>query len=135
MQIDHIGIVVKDTNETLKAFADLFGFGIEEVQLFPDQGFKSTIVTRDAVRIELIEPMGERGIIQKFIGKSGYGLHHISLRVGDLEKELGLLTEKGVRLINDKPVPITEASAISFLHPASAAGILIELIRRTADEF
>lgn len=133
MQIDHIGVVVKNTDETLKAFANLFGFGIEEVQAFPDKGFKSTIVTKDAVRIELIEPMGDRGIIQKFIGKSGYGLHHISLRVGDIEKELGALLEKGTRLINTKPVPITEASSISFLHPASAAGILIELIHRKAE--
>jgi|WetSurMetagenome_2_1015567.scaffolds.fasta_scaffold713190_1 methylmalonyl-CoA/ethylmalonyl-CoA epimerase len=133
MQIDHIGVVVKDTDQTLKPFTELFGFGIEEVQVFPNQGFKSTLVIKDAVRIELIEPMGDSGIIQKFIGKSGYGLHHISLRVGDIEKELGALTDKGARLINDKPVPITDASSISFLHPASTAGILIELIHRKVE--
>jgi len=133
MQIDHIGVVVKNTEETLKAFAELFGFGIEEVQVFPDQGFKSTIVSKDAARFELIEPMGDRGSIQKFIGKSGYGLHHISLRIKNIEKELDALSEKGARLINTKPVPITEASSISFLHPASAAGILIELIQREAE--
>jgi methylmalonyl-CoA/ethylmalonyl-CoA epimerase len=133
MQIDHIGVVVKDTDETVKVFANLFGFGIEEIKVFPDQGFKSTILIKDAVRIELIEPMGDSGIIQKFIGESGYGLHHISLRVGDIEKELGALSGKGARLINGKPVPITDASAISFLHPASAAGILIELIHRKTE--
>jgi methylmalonyl-CoA/ethylmalonyl-CoA epimerase len=133
MQIDHIGVVVKDTDEALRPFTELFGFGIEEVQMFLDQGFKSTIVIKDSARIELIEPIGDKGIIQKFIGKSGYGLHHISLRVGDIEKELGALSEKGARLINGKPVPITDASSISFLHPASAAGILIELIHRKTE--
>jgi methylmalonyl-CoA/ethylmalonyl-CoA epimerase len=133
MQIDHIGVVVKNTDETLKTFAALFGFGIEEIQVFPDQGFKSTIVTKDAARFELIEPMGDRGIIQNFIGKSGYGLHHISLLVGNIEEELDALTKKDARLIHPHPVPITQASSISFLHPASAAGILIELIHRKAE--
>lgn len=130
MQFDHIAVVVKNTDEAMDIFVNLFGFQIEEVQNFFDQGFKSTIAVKNSVRIEWIEPIGNEGIIQNFIKKNGYGLHHISLRVDDLEKELGLLHEKGAKLINDKPVPITDFSKISFLHPASAAGLLIELIQR-----
>lgn len=130
MQFDHVGVVVKNTDETMLLFSNLFGFEIEEVQTFPDQGFKSTIAAKDRVRIELIEPIGEEGIIQKFISKKGYGLHHISLRFPDVEKKIGALKEKGAQLINHKPVPITDDSSIAFLQPASTAGVLIELIHR-----
>ena len=130
MQFDHIGVVVKNTEETMETFDNLFGFEVEEVQTFDDQGFKSTIVVNDKVRIELIEPIGEKGIIQNFVKKNGYGLHHISLRVDDLKEEISMLSEKGANLINKKPVPITDLSSIAFLHPTSAAGILIEMIHR-----
>lgn len=130
MQIDHIAVVVKNTDEAMDAFVNLFEFEVEEVQTFSDQGFKSNIAAKDSVRIEWIEPIGDEGIIQNFIKKNGYGLHHISLRVDDLEMELGVLNEKGTKLINDKPLPITDFSKISFLHPTSAAGLLIELIQR-----
>jgi methylmalonyl-CoA/ethylmalonyl-CoA epimerase len=132
-QFDHVGIVVKDTDETLKKFSSLFGFTVEETQTFPEQGFKSTLAVMDMVRIELIEPMGEEGIIQKFIAKHGYGLHHISLRVDDIVKQIDLLNDKGALMINNTPVPITDESSIAFMHPTSTAGVLIELIHRTAN--
>jgi methylmalonyl-CoA/ethylmalonyl-CoA epimerase len=130
VQFDHVGIVVNDTHETLKKFSNLFGFIVEETQTFPEQGFKSTIAVMDMVRIEFIEPIGEAGIIQNFIAKHGYGLHHISLRVDDIVMQIEVLKEKGALMINDKPVRITDESSISFLHPTSTAGVLIELIHR-----
>lgn len=130
MQFDHIGVVVKNTDETMDTFVKLFGFEVEEVQTFADQGFKSTIAAKDEVRIELIEPIGKEGIIHNFVQKNGYGLHHISLRVDDLEEEISMMEGKGVKMINKKPVPITELSEIAFIHPTSAAGILIEMINR-----
>lgn len=131
VQFDHVGIVVKDTDETLKKFSSLFGFTVEETQTFAEQGFKSTIAVMDMVRIEFIEPIGEEGIIQKFIAKHGYGLHHISLRVDDIVKQIDVLNQKGALMINNTPVCITDNSSISFLHPTSTAGVLIELIHRT----
>ena len=128
--IDHIGIVVEDTDQVNALLSDLLGFTIVESVEFPEQGFKSTIIKKEGVQLELIEPMGPKGFIQKFIKKRGRGLHHISLQVDDICEETKLLKRKGVRLVNVKPQQINETSEILFLHPGSTAGVLIELIER-----
>ncbi len=131
-ELDHVGVVVKDTKETAGLFASLFGFEVTEVQEFPEQGFKSTLISKEKVTIELIEPVGTQGIIQRFVEKRGYGLHHISLRVNDIEQEIGILESKGAKPLNKKPTRITDTSEIAFLLPSSTGGILIELIQRTS---
>ena len=130
-EFDHIGVVVKDTKESAEIFSSLFGFTVTEVQEFPEQGFKSTLISKEKVTIELIEPMGTEGIIHRFVEKRGYGLHHISLRVDDIEKEIEMLESKGAKPLDRKPTKITDTSEIAFLLPSSTAGILIELMHRT----
>ena len=129
-EFDHVGVVVKDTKETAERFSSLFGFKVAECQEFPEQGFKSTLISKEKVTIELIEPVGTAGIIQKFVQKNGYGLHHISLRVDDIEQEIEVLESKGAKPLNRKPTRITDTSEIAFLHPSSTAGILVELMER-----
>ena len=130
-EFDHVGVVVRDSKETADLFSSLFGFEIAEFQEFPEQGFKSTLISKEKVTIELIEPMGPEGIIQQFIEKRGYGLHHISLRVDDIEQEIEALESKGAKALNRKPAKITDTSEIAFLLPSSTAGILIELMHRS----
>jgi methylmalonyl-CoA/ethylmalonyl-CoA epimerase len=131
-EFDHVGVVVKDTKEAAERFSFLFGFKVAECQEFPEQGFKSTLISKEKVTIELIEPVGAEGIIQKFVQKNGYGLHHISLRVNDIEQEIEMLGSKGVNPLDGKPTRITDTSEIAFLHPSSTAGILIELVHRAS---
>ena len=131
-EFDHVGVVVRQTKETAELLSSLFGFKVTETQEFPKQGFKSTLVSKEKVTIELIEPIGTQGIIQKFIEKMGYGLHHISLRVDDIEQQIDMLESKGVKALNPKPAKISNTSEIAFLHPSSTAGILIELMHRTS---
>ena len=130
-EFDHVGVVVRDTKETADLFSSLFGFEIAEVQEFPEQGFKSTLVTKGKVTLELIEPIGPEGLIQRFVEKRGYGLHHISLRVDDIGREIEDLESKGAKSLNKKPTRITDTSEIAFLFPGSTAGILIELMHRS----
>lgn len=130
-EYDHVGVVVRDTKETADLFSSLFGFEIVEIQEFHKQGFKSTLISKENVTIELIEPVGDEGIIQRFVEKRGYGLHHISLRVDDIEREIENLESRGAKALNKKPTRITDTSEIAFLLPTSTAGILIELMHRT----
>ncbi|HEJ84256.1 MAG TPA: hypothetical protein ENO25_06770, partial [Desulfobacteraceae bacterium] len=125
------GVVVRDTKETADLFSSLFGFETVEVQDFPEQGFTSTLISKENVTLELIEPVGEEGIIQRFVEKRGYGLHHISIRVDDIEQEIENLESRGAKALNRKPAKITDTSEIAFLLPNTTGGILIELMHRT----
>jgi methylmalonyl-CoA epimerase len=129
-KIDHIGIVVKSTEELVEVLSRLFGFRVTESLSFPEQGFKSTLISQEEVTIELIEPVGPTGIIQRFMEKRGPGLHHISLQVDNLEQEIKALKAKGVQLLGEEPRQVSESSKIIFAHPSSVGGILVELAYR-----
>jgi methylmalonyl-CoA epimerase len=128
---DHVGVVVKNTEEMVSVFSDLFGFEISESITFPEVGFKSTLLSKEGVTIELIEPMGTEGIIQRFVQKQGWGLHHISIQVDNIGDEMRSLKAKGVELVNEEPQQVRGTpNKTAFIHPHSTRGILIELIQR-----
>jgi methylmalonyl-CoA/ethylmalonyl-CoA epimerase len=130
-EFDHVGIVVKSTQEMVSLLSKLFGFEISESIPFPEDGFKSTMVSKEGVTIELIEPMGTDGTIQKFVQKQGWGLHHISIQVDNIGEEMRSLKAKGVQLVNEEPHVVKGTSdQTAFIHPHSTRGILIELIQR-----
>jgi catechol 2,3-dioxygenase-like lactoylglutathione lyase family enzyme len=64
---------------------------------------------------------------RRFVDKRGPGLHHITLRVENLEAALEQLKARGVRLIDETPRPGSHQSRIAFVHPASTHGVLVEL--------
>jgi methylmalonyl-CoA/ethylmalonyl-CoA epimerase len=127
---DHVGMVVTNTEETLSVLARFFGFEAVESLAYPEAGFKSTLISKSDVTLELIEPVGSQGIIQKFVEKRGGGLHHISIRVSTLEEEMKRLRSEGVQFVSEEPVQVTDNSKIIFIHPRSTGGLLIELVQR-----
>ena len=127
---DHIGMVVQNTEETLELMTRLFGFEAGESLDMTDAGFKSTLISKSAVTLELIEPVGPLGTIQKFVEKRGGGLHHISIRVSDLDAEIKRLRAEGAQFTSEEPHQVTATSRNIFIHPRSANGLLIELVER-----
>jgi methylmalonyl-CoA/ethylmalonyl-CoA epimerase len=128
-KIDHVGLVVKDTVANLALLSNLFGFEVAESRTEPEAGFKSTLISKGDVTFELIEPVGPRGMIQRFVEKRGEGLHHISIQVGDLEAEMKRLKTLGVQFSSDEPAQVSDTKVV-FIHPRSTNGLLIELIQR-----
>ena len=131
-KFDHVGMAIKNTEEMVSLFSNLFGFRITEPREFPEAGFKSTLISKEDVSIELIEPIGPEGIIQKFIEKRGEGLHHISIQVDNIESVIKSLKAKDIQLVTDEPQIVKGTSNKTvFIHPRSTHGLLIELIQRT----
>jgi methylmalonyl-CoA epimerase len=127
-KLDHVGLAVNRSEETIALLSRLFGFAVGEVRLEPEAGFQSTLISQSGVTLELIEPVGPQGMIQRFIEKRGAGLHHISIQVADIEEEMARLRNLGVEFATEAAE--MEDSKIVFLHPRSAGGLLIELVER-----
>jgi methylmalonyl-CoA/ethylmalonyl-CoA epimerase len=126
---DHVGLAVTNTDETVALLSKLFGFEIAETREEPAAGFKSTLVSTPDVALELIQPVGPQGMIQKFIEKRGAGLHHISMQVDNLDAEMGRLRALGVQFASDAAA-LVDGDKVIFIHPRSTNGLLIELIQR-----
>ena len=129
-KIDHVAMGVRDTDEMKELFSRLFGFETGDVLTDSETGFKSTMISKSAVTLELLEPTNPEGTIQRFLEKRGGGLHHISIRVSDLAEEMKRLREKGVEFVSEEPVQVNSTSKVAFIHPRSTKGLLIELSQK-----
>jgi methylmalonyl-CoA/ethylmalonyl-CoA epimerase len=123
--LDHIGIAVRSI-EAAKIYEAL-GLTIDHVEVVETQGVKTAFLSVGDSNLELLEPTGPDSTIAKFIEKRGEGIHHICLRVDDIDAHLAHLKEQGFRLINENPVPGAHGCRVAFLHPAAGNGVLIEL--------
>jgi methylmalonyl-CoA/ethylmalonyl-CoA epimerase len=124
-KLDHIGIAVRSL-ESAKIYEDL-GLTIEHVEVVETQRVKTAFLSVGDSSLELLEPTSPDSPIAKFIEKRGEGIHHICLRVENIEEHLERLKAKGYRLINNAPVPGAHGCRVAFLHPSAGNGVLIEL--------
>jgi len=124
-KLDHIGIAVRSL-DAVKIYEAL-GLKVEHTEVVASQGVKTAFLSVGDSNLELLEPTGPDSTIAKFIEKRGEGIHHICLRVDDIEAHLARLKAEGYRLINEHPVPGAHGCRVAFLHPAAGNGVLIEL--------
>lgn len=113
----HVGLAVNSIEESAKFLNDIFGAEFISPRGLETAEFYSRMVKIGDGLVELLEPRGQNGLIEKFIAARGEGIHHISYRVDDPEEVFKKCDEKGIRLINRR-----------FIHPKSAHGVLIEII-------
>jgi methylmalonyl-CoA/ethylmalonyl-CoA epimerase len=123
--LDHIGIAVRSL-EAAKIYEAL-GLTVDHVETVETQKVKTAFLSVGDSSLELLEPTSPDSSVAKFIEKRGEGIHHICLRVDDLEVHLERLKSAGYRLINDAPVPGAHGCRVAFLHPSAGNGVLIEL--------
>jgi methylmalonyl-CoA epimerase len=125
--IDHIGIAVKSLGAA-KAIYEALGLTVSREELVEAEQVRVVMVPLGESRMELLEPTSENSLIAKFIAKRGEGLHHVSLRVPDLEAAVEQLKQDGVRLVSNEIKIGAGGHRYVFVHPSSAGGVLLELV-------
>ena len=124
-RLAHIGIAVRSLDEILPFYRDILG--LPEVPLDDADGARIAGVTAGEALVELLEAESPDSPIGRFVAKRGPGIHHICFTVDDLDAALARCRAAGVRLIDEVPRIGAEKKRIAFLHPASTAGVLVEL--------
>jgi methylmalonyl-CoA epimerase len=129
-KIDHIAIAVRNLDEALKLYEDLFDIKPSKIETILEQGVKAALLPMGkGCEIELLEPIDPQSGIAKFLENRGEGIHHICLEVDDIDRELSILADKGIQLIDKQGRPGL-AGKVGFLHPKSTKGTLIELAQK-----
>jgi len=129
MKINHIGIATNGIDEALKFWADSLGLENVHTETVEDQKVRVAMLPLGDSRIELLEPTSDDSPISKFLEKRGGGIHHIAVEVDDIGESLKKLKDKGMRLIDESPRLGAEGCLVAFVHPASAGGVLLELVQ------
>lgn len=130
MEIDHVAIVVKDLDATLRLYTQTLGFQEVFREVVYDQGVETVGLRAGESFIELLLPLDESSPIARYRGDAETKLHHTAYRVDDIEAKLSELRRAGVRLIDEQPRKGAHGSLIAFLHPKATGGVLIELCQR-----
>ncbi len=126
-KLEHIGIAVKNLEESNKVFEKLLGrphYKIEEVD---SEGVRTSFFEVGGIKIELLEATRPDSPIAKFIEKRGEGLHHLAFEVYPIKEKMNELSSEGFKLLADQPKPGADNKMIVFLHPKTTNGVLVEL--------
>lgn len=126
-QIDHLGIAVKSLAEA-KGIYEKLGLRVSPEETVAQEQVRLVMVSVGESRLELLEATSPDSTIAKFIAKHGEGLHHVCLKVPDLPGAVDRLKKDGVRLVSDEIKIGAGGHKYVFVHPASAGGVLLELV-------
>jgi methylmalonyl-CoA epimerase len=127
LSLDHLGIAVRSL-AAAKAIYEKLGLSVSAEETVPDEKVRLVMVPLGETRLELLEPTADDSVIAKFLAARGEGLHHISLRVPDLEATFSKLKADGVRLVSNEIKIGAGGHRYIFVHPSSAGGVLLELV-------
>ncbi|WP_417859753.1 methylmalonyl-CoA epimerase [Winogradskyella sediminis] len=132
-KIEHIGIAVKDIEESNSLFKSLLGKAHYKIEDVESEGVKTSFFQCGPNKIELLQATNDESPIAKFIEKKGEGIHHMAFAVDDIEAEIERLTNEGFTVIHTQPKRGADNKLIAFLHPKSTNGVLIELCQDIKD--
>lgn len=140
--VTQIGFVVEDIEKSSRAYADLFGVEVPEINI-TDPLEKSHTAYRgeptearaklaffrlENITIELIEPVGGPSIWQEFLDTKGEGVHHIAFQVDDLDGHIALLEQNGGQLVQRGDFT---GGSYTYVDTTPRLGTIIELLTST----
>ena len=126
--IDHIGVAVPSIDDALPAYRDRLGMTLVHRETIAEQGVEAALLDVGDSHVELIQPLSPDSGVGRFLAKRGPGLHHVAYRVASIEDALARCRDQGMRLLDEQPRIGIRGSRVAFLHPATAGGVLTEIV-------
>ena len=127
ISIDHLGVAVKSIEAALGFYEGQLGMQVASMEIVPHEKVSVAMLPAGESRIELLEPTESNSVVGRFLARHGEGLHHVALRVPDLNAAVERLSAAGAKLLGP-PRAGAGGHKYVFVHPDSTGGVLIELI-------
>ncbi|MGD0799328.1 MAG: methylmalonyl Co-A mutase-associated GTPase MeaB [Acidobacteriaceae bacterium] len=126
-ELDHVGIAVRSIAGA-RGFYEALGLVVGREEVVEQEAVWAAMIRLGGTRLELLEARQEDSVIGRFVAKRGEGLHHIAVRVGDVDGAFARMRAEGVRLVSDGVRVGAGGHRYFFVHPASAGGVLVEVV-------
>ena len=125
MRIDHVAIAVNDLDSAVKNYEKVLNANKVEVEV--------AMINLQDTRIELMEPTDQSSTISKYLKEHGEGIHHIAITADDIENDVTRASENGVKILGQLRTG-SYGRKITFVHPKSMNGVLLELCETPPDK-
>lgn len=126
-RIEHLGIAVKDLDESVKIYTALLGKEAYKYEEVKSESVKTAFFQVGESKIELLQATDPSSAIAKYLEKNKNGFHHVAFEVEDIEEEISRLVNEGFQMILNEPKDGADNKRIAFLHPKSSDGLLVEI--------
>ena len=126
--VHHVAFAVTDLDEAVGTYERLFGARIEVRDRMEEQGVEAAYLRVGSGRVELVSALAEDTPVGRFLAKRGPGIHHVAYEVADVRAAASALASEGAELIDPQPRPGLGGHEVSFVHPDSVHGVLVEVI-------
>ena len=131
--VDHVGVAVPDLDAAIAFYTETLGGRLAHRETNEAQGVEEAMIAfgsaPGSTQVQLLAPLTPESTIARFIDRNGPGLQQLALRVDDVVGAAQAARDAGIRTLYDEPRRGTAGSAINFLHPKDAGGVLVELVQ------
>ncbi|MET3506591.1 methylmalonyl-CoA epimerase [Halalkalibacter oceani] len=128
-KINHIAIIVKNIEEALIPYQRALGLDSTEIELVEEFNVRVVFIPVGDTQIELVEPLEENQPLNEFLKKTGGGLHHIALEVGEIEGAIKELEKEGINMDDRVPRPGAHNTKVAFANEKEFNGVIMELVQ------
>ena len=128
-KLNHVAIAVPDLERASRLYGESLGAKVSAPKAMPEHGVTVAFVELPNAKIELINPLGEKSPIAKFLDSNpDGGIHHLCFEVSDIFAAREQLKATGARVLGDgEPKIGAHGKPVLFLHPKDFQGTLIEI--------
>ena len=131
--IEHLGLAVQGLEAATSLYATLLGVAPYKKEHVASEAVDTVFFRVGGSKIELLAGTSPESAITKYLSKKGEGIHHVAFEVADIRAEMARLREEGFVLLNEEPKLGADNKLVCFVHPKSAAGVLVELCQEISN--
>lgn len=128
MEMDHLGIAVRDLAAASRAYEATLGVRASTPEIVESQRVRVTFLEAGTTHVELLEPTAPDSAVGRFLESRGEGIHHVAFRVPSVDDALAAVTARGLRVIDAKSRPGARGRRVGFAHPSAHHGVLVEFV-------
>ena len=125
--LEHLGLAVHDLEAATALYTTLLGMAPYKKEHVASESVDTVFFQVGGSKIELLAGTSPDSAITKFLGKKPEGIHHVAFEVDDIRAEMARLRGEGFVLLSEEPKRGADNKLVCFVHPKSAAGVLVEL--------
>ena len=128
-KIHHINFIVKDLAKAVERYRILFGEPVGEAEMLPQRGVKLARFKVGETWLILVQPVDADGLPARYLKKNGEGFFLMSCQVGDVRKAAGLVSDKGIKVLDQLPRKGLDDWQVMDLSPDDLFGADIQLLQ------
>ena len=126
-EVDHIAIVVNDTDEALSFYHDQMKLPLLFSEVLESVGVRLTHLDMGNVRLQLVQPLSEDHPLNTHLKERGEGLHHVCWKVGDIDDAMTALSDFSLEPSPNEPHSSPNGGRAAFIRPDQTRGVMWEM--------